>query len=164
MILLDDSTLTVRHCQKNFLLSSRGRNEVKKRLPSRQPSARTPAPFEELPKCRAAVTVLRFFLGSQLGESFLNIRKIKQRIVTEAIRPTRGVEDCSFGRAAKRCQPMLRIEIDIHLHVDQSDRQRMAADDVIGDVAAVTAGPAWPRDPQRPRGVDPPGQAVFRPE
>src|SRR5580658_6547606 len=108
MIPLNDPTLTVRHRQKNFLLSSHRRNEVKKQSPGRQPSAGSPAPFEELTERRAAVTVLRLFLGSQLGKCFLNVRKIKQGIVAEAIRAARSVEDDSFRRAAE-CRQRLAV-------------------------------------------------------
>src|SRR5271168_2973692 len=37
-----------------------------------------------------------------------------------------------------------------HLDVDHPDRQRVLADDVVGDVAAMPAGPPRPRDPQGP--------------
>src|ERR1019366_4923303 len=44
------------------------------------------------------------------------------------------------------------------LAVAQPDRERMGADDVVGDVAGVAGRPPRPGDPERPRGIDAPRQ------
>src|SRR6202161_3867364 len=58
-------------------------------------------PFEEVPERRPAVAAFRLFFRGQLGKCFLDLRKVEQRIVAEAIRAPRSVEDDSFGRAPK---------------------------------------------------------------
>src|ERR1700730_9176113 len=61
-------------------------------------------PFKQLPKCRAPVAVLRFFFGAEFGESLANLRKVKQRIVAEAIASARRIENYSFRLPAKGSQ------------------------------------------------------------
>src|SRR5580693_2536781 len=46
------------------------------------------------------------------------------------------------------------------LDVDEPDRQRVLADDLIGDVTAVPAGPPRPGGPHRPGRIDAPGETV----
>src|ERR1700693_6215915 len=63
-------------------------------------------PIEKFPERRAPVAVLRLFFRAQLCKCFLDLREIKQRIVTEAVCAARSVEDYSLGRAAKRSQSL----------------------------------------------------------
>ena len=58
-------------------------------------------PFQQPAERRAAMTVLGFFLRCQFREGFFNLRKIKQRIVAEAVRTARRIENHTFRRAAK---------------------------------------------------------------
>src|SRR5690349_25157736 len=58
-------------------------------------------PVEQLPKCRAAMAILRLLFGGEFGKRFLNLRKIKQRIVSKPIRSAWRIENYSFGRPAK---------------------------------------------------------------
>src|ERR1700686_2446556 len=59
------------------------------------------APFQKLAKRRAPVTVIRLFFGTKFGKRLSNLREIKQRIVPEAIRAARGIENHSLGCPAK---------------------------------------------------------------
>ena len=59
-------------------------------------------------KRRAAMAILRLLLSTQFGESFLNLWKVKQRIVSKPARAARNVENNSFGRSAK-CSQCLSI-------------------------------------------------------
>src|SRR5208282_3050585 len=66
------------------------------------------APLQQLPECRAAMAVARLFFRAQFSESLLNPRKIKQRIVAEAVRAPRRIQNRSLSRAAK-CRQRLAI-------------------------------------------------------
>ncbi len=50
------------------------------------------------------MAVLGFLFRSQLGKCFFNLRKIKERIITEAIHPAWSVEDHPISSAAKQGQ------------------------------------------------------------
>src|SRR5271170_392401 len=52
------------------------------------------------------MAVTRLFFRTQFRKSFSNRRKIKQRIVAEAVRPSQCVEDNSFGSSAKCSQSL----------------------------------------------------------
>src|SRR5215510_11273955 len=47
-------------------------------------------PFQKLPKSLAAMAVFSLFFGRQLGESLVQLRKVKQRVVTKTVCAARG--------------------------------------------------------------------------
>ena len=49
-------------------------------------------PLQELPKRRPAMTISRFLFRRELSKCLLNLRKIKQWIVSEPIRPAGSIE------------------------------------------------------------------------
>src|ERR1700690_2840698 len=53
-------------------------------------------PFQEGAKSGAAMAVFSFFFGAQLGKGLADLRKIKERIVAEAVRTTRGMKNDAF--------------------------------------------------------------------
>src|ERR1700685_1230762 len=61
-------------------------------------------PSQKLPERRPAMAVLCLFFRTQLSKRFLNLRKKEKRIVTEAIRSARRIQDRSFRLAAKHFQ------------------------------------------------------------
>jgi len=61
-------------------------------------------PLQKFPEGGAAMAVLRFFFCRQLRKCFLNRGKIKERVVAEAIRAARSVEDHPFGSATEHRQ------------------------------------------------------------
>src|SRR5450631_4517413 len=63
-------------------------------------------PFQKRAKRRAPMAVQRLLLRTQFSEGLLNLRKIKQRIVSEPARAARRVENQAFRRAAKRRQSL----------------------------------------------------------
>ena len=69
-------------------------------LLSREPVA----PLQKLPKCRATMAVIRFLFRAEFGKCFLNLRKIKQRVVPEAVPAARRIQNHSLGRPAKGCE------------------------------------------------------------
>ena len=62
------------------------------------------APFQKLTESGTAMTVFGLFFGTKLGESFFNLRKIKEGVVSEPVGAARRIEDDSFGSAAKSGQ------------------------------------------------------------
>src|SRR3989442_14012740 len=86
--------------KQNFLLSWRGRSEVKEGSGQLSVSVNfciCVVPLQELAEGRGAVAVLSLFFRPQLRESFLTLRKIEKRIVSEAIWPDRAVRDAAFA-------------------------------------------------------------------
>src|ERR1700758_1303145 len=59
-------------------------------------------PLQKLTESRAAMAVLGFLLGRDLGKRFVNLGKVKQRIVAKSVRTLRRVENDALGRASER--------------------------------------------------------------
>jgi hypothetical protein len=74
-------------------------------------------PFEEVAERRPAVAPSGLFFCGQLGKCFLDLRKVEQRIVAEAIGAPRSVEDDSFGRAPKCGQSLAAASTQTNLAV-----------------------------------------------
>src|SRR5437588_12879405 len=70
-------------------------SEVKKQL-SQSLASQALIPLQELSKGRATMAVSGFFFGGKFGECFFDLRKIKNRIVAEAIRASRSIKNNSF--------------------------------------------------------------------
>src|SRR3974390_806159 len=58
-------------------------------------------PIEKLPPRRAAMAVVRLLFRAQLGKRFLNLWKVKQRIISKTIRAARTIKNHTFRRPAK---------------------------------------------------------------
>src|SRR5690348_2573921 len=61
-------------------------------------------PVEKLTECRAAMAVMRLFLGAQFRKGLVDARKVEQRIVSKAVAPAWCVQNDPFGRAPKYSQ------------------------------------------------------------
>src|SRR5271165_5615802 len=61
-------------------------------------------PLQKLEEGRAAMAVLRLFLGGEFGEGLADLRKEEQGIVAEAVAAAGRVQDDAFGLAVKRRQ------------------------------------------------------------
>src|SRR5215831_5494777 len=66
------------------------------------------APLEKKSKRGPTVTIIRLLFCREFGERLLNLRKTKQRIVSESIHPARSLENDALGYAAK-CGQRLAI-------------------------------------------------------
>src|SRR5437879_13516819 len=62
---------------------------------------RVAIPLKKTAKRCAAMAELRLLFRAQLGKGFSNLRKIKQRIVAEAIRAAWSIEDDALGCTAE---------------------------------------------------------------
>src|SRR5437016_7158692 len=62
---------------------------------------RVAIPLKKTAKRGAAMAELRLLFRAQLGKGFSNLRKIKQRIVAEAVGAAWFVEDNAFGCTAE---------------------------------------------------------------
>src|SRR5215468_6649294 len=67
-------------------------------------------PFQKLSKSLAAMTVFSLFFRRQLSESLVQLRKVKERVVTEAVCATRGSQQfaSSFAIESLKRGPILR--------------------------------------------------------
>src|SRR5215470_19192397 len=56
-------------------------------------------PFQKLSKSLAAMTVFSLLFRRQLSESLVQLRKVKERVVTEAVCATRGSQQFALSFA-----------------------------------------------------------------
>src|ERR1700690_3177922 len=61
-------------------------------------------PLQEGAKSRAAMAVVRLFLGDEFGEGLADFREVKQRIVAEAIFAARRTQNHAFSFAVESGQ------------------------------------------------------------
>src|SRR5450631_3146035 len=77
-------------------------------------------PLQKLAKRRPPMAVPGLLLRAEFREGLLNLREIKQRIVSEPARAKRRGENHSFGRPAKRSQSLPIARGGQHAHEPSS--------------------------------------------
>src|SRR5271165_123623 len=106
-------------------------------------------PLQKLPERRAPMAVPRLLFRAKLGKRLLNLRKIKQRIISEPTLPARRIENHSLGGPAKSRESLPITRHRQHAHEPSRALLRRKLPKfpqhagVIGLVIRILAGQMW---------------------